>query len=169
MTCSLVCAHICLLMELRSPPRVIPKKVDNSESPEMTQGITIIHDGECPFCTRYVSLLRLRGAVGAVVLVDAHSDAVQVHDAVAHGLDLDEGMVVIWEGKMFYGAAAVHLLATLSGSGGLLNRMQRVLFASPARAAVIYPVLARGRRLFLRLVVRQTIAQDQKSGPHRKY
>lgn len=132
----------------------------------MTQSITILYDGQCPFCTRYVALMRLRATVGKVVLVDARSDAAEVSAAIAQGLDLDEGMVVIWDGRMFYGAQAVHLLATLSGSGGVLNRIQRALFSSPDRAAWIYPVLAQGRRLFLRMVGRRTIAQDRKNGAY---
>lgn len=135
----------------------------------MTQDLTILYDGQCPFCTRYVALMRLRKSVGKVVLVDARSDAPQVGAAIAQGLDLDEGMAVIWGERTFYSADAVHLLATLSGSGGVLNRVQRVLFSSPRRAAWMYPTLARGRRFFLRMVRRRTIAQDRKDSLHREF
>lgn len=129
----------------------------------MTTGITIIYDGQCPFCSSYVSLLRLREAVGPVELVDARSGDVRVAAALSDGLDLDRGMVVHWEGREFYGRDAVHLLATLSGAGGAFNGLQRRLFSSPRRAALLYPLLAAGRRLYLRLVGTPTIAAEREN------
>ncbi|MFA8384193.1 MAG: DCC1-like thiol-disulfide oxidoreductase family protein [Pelagibaca sp.] len=128
----------------------------------MTHGVTILYDGQCPFCTSYVSMMRLRETVGPVELVDARSKDPRVANAVSAGLDLDEGMVVIWDGRQFHGTDSVHLLATLSAPGGLLNNLQRRLFASPRRASVIYPALARGRRLFLRVAGRKPIATARK-------
>jgi predicted DCC family thiol-disulfide oxidoreductase YuxK len=112
--------------------------------------LTIIYDGECPFCASYVQMARLREAVGAVELVDARGADPRVAEAQAAGLDLDDGMVVLWRGERHYGAEAVHLIALLSGEGGLGNRLQRRLFRSPRAAAALYPWLVRGRRLWLR-------------------
>lgn len=35
--------------------------------------IAIVYDGECPFCRRYLTLMKLRAAVGGVILVDARN------------------------------------------------------------------------------------------------
>ncbi|ETX27072.1 DCC1-like thiol-disulfide oxidoreductase family protein [Roseivivax isoporae] len=123
----------------------------------MSDHITVLYDGHCPFCASYTSMLRLRASVGRVDLVDARSDDPRVAAARAAGHDLDAGMVVTWRGRQFHGRDAVHLLATLSAPGGILNDLQRRVFASPRRAALAYPVLARGRRLFLRLAGRPPI------------
>jgi predicted DCC family thiol-disulfide oxidoreductase YuxK len=121
-------------------------------------GITVIYDGDCPFCASYVSMMRLREAVGRVDLVNAREPDPRVREVQAAGYDLDEGMVVLWKEKIHYGDGAVHLLATLSGDGGgPFNRLHRRLFQSPRRAARIYPVLAAGRRLFLRMVGRRPL------------
>jgi predicted DCC family thiol-disulfide oxidoreductase YuxK len=118
-------------------------------------GITVIYDGDCPFCASYVSMMRLRETVGRVDLVNARDDDPRVREVQAAGYDLDEGMVVLWRGEVHFGDGAVHLLATLSGeSKGLFNRVQRSVFRDRQRAARVYPVLAAGRRLFLRLVGR---------------
>lgn len=127
-------------------------------------GITIIYDGDCPFCASYVRMVRLRETVGAVALVDARSDAPEAAAAREGGQDLDSGMLVLWQGRSFHGAEAVHLLALLSGPGGGLNAVQRRLFAGPRRAALLYPVLAAGRRLFFRLTGRRLIGAGEKSG-----
>jgi predicted DCC family thiol-disulfide oxidoreductase YuxK len=129
-------------------------------------GITVIYDGDCPFCASYVAMMRLRQAVGAVELVNARAPDTRVRAVQDAGYDLDAGMVVLWQDEVFFGDGAVHLLATLSsGEGGLLDRIQRAAFAEPRRAARLYPVLAAGRRLFLRLVGRRPIGSSAEKNP----
>lgn len=119
-----------------------------------TEPLTIIYDGECPFCSSYVAMMRLREAVGPVALVDARSQAPAVRAAVAAGFDLEEGMLVHWQGTAYHGAQAVHLLALLSRGDGMFNRLQKLVFRSPRSAALLYPWMVRGRRLWLRLAGR---------------
>ncbi len=38
--------------------------------------LSILYDGQCPFCRRYTDLLRLRQSVGEVRLVDLRRDSV---------------------------------------------------------------------------------------------
>jgi len=125
--------------------------------------LVIIYDGDCPFCSAYVTLVRLRETVGEIELVNARSDDPRVATLLAEGVDLDEGMAVLWQGRRHVGAEAVHLLALLSGQGGGLNRLQRRLFRNPRVARRIYPWLVRGRRLWLRLAGRRPIAAEKNS------
>jgi predicted DCC family thiol-disulfide oxidoreductase YuxK len=123
-------------------------------------GVTVIYDGDCPFCASYVSMMHLRDAVGDVDLVNAREGDPRVRAVQEAGYDLDSGMVVLWQDEVFFGDRAVHLLATLSsGKGGPLNRLQRAILSDPRRAARIYPVLAAGRRLVLRLIGRAPIGR----------
>ena len=124
-------------------------------------GLTIIYDGECPFCSSYVRMARLREAAGAVELVDAREGDPRVTEALDAGLDLDDGMVVLWRGERHYGDDAVHLIALLSGEGGLGNRLQRRVFRSRRAASALYPWLVRGRRLWLRLAGRAPIGSGK--------
>lgn len=111
-------------------------------------------------------MVRLRQAVGAVDLIDARSNDPRVQEARRRGYDLDEGMVVIWEGRPYLGGDAVHLIAMLSAQGGVSNGVERRLFRSRRLTARLYPLLARGRRAWLRLVGRPPIgAAEKKSAP----
>lgn len=121
--------------------------------------IVVVYDGECPFCSRYVLLYRIREQGLRVHLIDARSSNPIINDIRAHKLDLNEGMVVRWQGHYYYGADAMHLLATLGGNSSLLQRLNRLLFSRPRLARSLYPVLLRGRKLALRLLARKPIGE----------
>lgn len=128
-----------------------------NEAAPPSDGMVIVYDGECPFCSAYVRLLRLRDSVGGVRLVDARSGDPAVAAALAEGHDLDAGMVVIYGGVSYHGSRAMHLLAMLSGPSGPVNRVMGALFRRAWLARWLYPVLAAGRRLTLVLLGRPTI------------
>lgn len=126
-------------------------------SPSPNTGIAVIYDGECPFCSAYVRMLRLRAAAGPIELVDARTDDPLVEEARQRGFDLDEGMAMRMGGQWSHGDDVVHRLALMSGPSGLLNRVQAWIFRSPARSRLLYPWLRAGRNLTLRFRGRHRI------------
>lgn len=119
--------------------------------------ITIIYDGECPFCSSYVTLLRIRENAGSVALLDARKFPELVSELASKGFRLDEGMIVSYEKNMYFADDAMHVLSMLSTGSGLFNKLLAVAFRNPARAAVIYPVLRTCRNLTLKLLGRTLI------------
>ncbi|MEZ0497948.1 DCC1-like thiol-disulfide oxidoreductase family protein [Sphingomonas sp. IW22] len=109
----------------------------------------IVYDGECVFCQNYVRFFRLREAIGPVELLDARSGDPRVEALWRQGYDLDEGMVFAHRGRVFHGAEAVQVLASLSSRSGLFNRLNAAIFRSPAVARMLYPALKLGRRATL--------------------
>jgi predicted DCC family thiol-disulfide oxidoreductase YuxK len=124
------------------------------------EDVWVVYDQECPFCSRYVLLYRLREQGRRVHLIDARSDHPLVAAVRARHLDLNEGMVVRWRGQFHYGAEAMHLLALLGGDASVFNRLNRAVFANPRLARVLYPWLVRGRKLTLRLLGRKLISDS---------
>ncbi len=122
-------------------------------------GITIAYDGECPFCSAYVRMVRLRESVGPVTLIDARMSPDVVAEMNAAELDLDDGMVVKMGGRLYHGDECVHLLALLSTQSGLFNRANAWIFRSKRISRILYPVLRAGRNLVLRLLGRKKIAK----------
>jgi predicted DCC family thiol-disulfide oxidoreductase YuxK len=114
-----------------------------------TEGIVVVYDGACPFCSNYVRLMRLRRSAGPVKLVDARSNDPIVQELQSSGLDLDEGMVVIFGQKTYYGKDAVVMLSALSDTGKLLGGLLAFLLRSPFRASILYPYMKVGRRITL--------------------
>ena len=117
----------------------------------------VYYDGECPFCTRYVGMVRLRDAVGPVSLIDLRQDADLRAELTAEGFNLDQGMVVEIDGKRVGGADATHAMAAMSTKSGAFNRLNRAVFGMPIVSSIVYPFLRSGRWFTLFLMGRHTI------------
>lgn len=122
------------------------------------EGIRILYDGECPACSAYVRLVRLREAAGKVDLIDLRTAPDEVAKLKAKGLDVNEGFVVEVGEKQFHGADAVHAMTMLSSPSGLINRINFAIFRSPTAARLLYPALKAGRNALLAVLGRPKIA-----------
>ena len=120
-------------------------------------GNYLIYDGECPFCSRYVRLTRLRDAVGGLRLINARDRTPEAEAAIRAGYSLDEGMVLCLDGRLYHGADCLNRLALMSSRSGLFNRLTYAMFRSPGVSRVVYPVLRAGRNLALLLLGRRRL------------
>ena len=119
----------------------------------------IYYDGECPFCTHYVKLLRLRDSVGRVELTNLREDTALRAELSQNGFDLDQGMVIEMNGRRLGGADATHALALMSTPSGAFNRLNKLMFSVPLVSSVLYPILRTGRWLTLFAMGRKSIAE----------
>jgi len=125
--------------------------------------VAVVYDGDCPFCKRYVAMLRLREVAGSVDLIDARSD----HELAVWArrrFDLDDGMAVRIHGVWRTGGDAVNALALLTGPSTALNKLHFYVFRNKRLSAVLYPVLRGGRNLALRLLGRRKISETFPEG-----
>ena len=119
--------------------------------------IHLVYDRECPVCEAYCRMVRIRGAAGALRLVNAR-DAGEVMDEItAKGLDIDDGMVLKVESTLYYGADAIHVLSLMSSRIGVFNRLTYWIFRSKGRSAVLYPLFRFFHNLLLRLLRKSRI------------
>lgn len=119
--------------------------------------IHIYYDGDCPFCSRYVRLLRLRDAAGPVALTNLREDDAARQRFSDAGLAPDDGMLVETEGGLFHGADALNVISMLSSPSGVFNRLNAQLFRSRTAARFIYPLLRAGRNATLLLLGRDAM------------
>lgn len=123
----------------------------------MSGTIYIVYDGECPFCSAYVRMMRLKAVATTVLLVNARDGGPIVDELEGKGLNLDDGMAVKVGDAVFFGDEAVHRLALMSSPSNLMNRLYFWIFKSPARSKMIYPYLRAGRNLLLRILGKKQI------------
>lgn len=114
--------------------------------------LTVIYDGECPFCRSYVSLMKLRNAVGSVSLIDAREKSSATRELTHRGYDLNQGMAVIYGETIYFGKDAVVLISSLINQSGVTSKLIAVLLREPRRAALFYPMMKMGRRITLNLL-----------------
>jgi predicted DCC family thiol-disulfide oxidoreductase YuxK len=113
--------------------------------------IVIVYDGDCPLCSAYVGMARLKKAVGTPTLVNARERPDLVEALAESGISLDEGMAVYHQGKTYAGGEAMHVLALLTTPVGVANRLTAALLGRRGLAIWVYPLLRSGRNLLLRL------------------
>jgi predicted DCC family thiol-disulfide oxidoreductase YuxK len=121
--------------------------------------VWVVYDGQCPFCSSFVMLYRIREHAKHVHLIDARSHHPIVEEVNRQRLNLNEGMVVKFKGRLYYGSDAMNILAILGSSKSVFNRLNRALFRRPGVARLLYPLLARGRLITLRLLGRPLIGE----------
>ena len=119
--------------------------------------LSIIYDAECPFCANFVKLYAIRKKVAEVELIDARLQPGLVQELRSRGMDVNEGMVVIWQEHYYFGAAGMRLLSVLGTEAGIFGVFNQLLFRNRHVAGMIYPALAAGRRITLSLLGRKPI------------
>lgn len=120
----------------------------------------IAYDGECPWCSNYVALLRLRDSIGDVELVNARENDLRISKIKDAGLDLDEGMVFFFRGEMYHGARCVQMIAKLTEKKGFFGRVNHLIFRSSSRAKALYPMMRFVRNTTLKALRRKKIKLD---------
>lgn len=153
-------------MKMEMPARKLSEMHDMSSLRELklpsdwASGIFIVYDGECPFCSSFVKFQRVRAALGKLTLVNARDQMDLVAQFSALGFPLDEGMALIVDGRVYYGADCLNRLALMSGKTDVINRINARLFRSPSISHFIYPALKLGRRMVLTLLGKKRLEQD---------
>lgn len=124
----------------------------------------LVYDGQCPFCARYVKLLRIREQL-SLQLIDAREGGEVVQAIVERGYDLNEGLALRIGGEIYHGDECMQVLAMLSTPISAFNRLNRWVFLQPSLARIVYPILRAGRNLTLRLLGRSNLDPQHATKP----
>jgi predicted DCC family thiol-disulfide oxidoreductase YuxK len=119
----------------------------------------LVYDGECPLCSATARMYRLRKSVGDLVVVDARTadDTALMREIAERGLDLNQGIVAGFGGRLYHGPDALHLLAMLGSDNGLANRLNVLLFRNRTVVGFAYPFMKAARNAVLKLMGRKPI------------
>jgi predicted DCC family thiol-disulfide oxidoreductase YuxK len=118
---------------------------------ENHMSVEIIYDGECPFCTNFVQLVRLRETFGPITLIDARKAADPRIINARQRYNLDNGFLVTHAGREYYGPKALEFLSLATSDTSWQRHVLRLpIFRGPL-AAWSYPAMVAGRNLTLRL------------------
>tara|TARA_Y100000589_G_C26744674_1_gene463187 strand:+ start:120 stop:503 length:384 start_codon:yes stop_codon:yes gene_type:complete len=109
-----------------------------------------IYDGECPFCNHFAELIELKSKISNISIIDGRKDLQLINDLFKKGYDLDKGAILLKDGNIYHGAAAINTVCKQieEPSSKLLGLLSRT-FKSKARTKLIFPMLVTARRLAL--------------------
>ncbi len=112
--------------------------------------VYIIYDGDCPFCSHCAKALRIKQSIGALKLINARIEDYQPLLA-GQKFDLNEGMLLIIEGRYYHAADAAHMLALISTPSDSFNKINFLLFHRLFLAKLFYPLFRWIRNLLLKI------------------
>jgi predicted DCC family thiol-disulfide oxidoreductase YuxK len=115
----------------------------NNQKPD----IWFVFDGECPICRMGASLFKVRQNVGTLHTVDARreQDHPVMKEVNSAKLNLDAGMILKYEGKLYQGDEALVLMANIGDAQDTFNLINRVLFRSKVISKLCYPFMKLAR------------------------
>lgn len=119
--------------------------------------IKILYDGECVLCSNYVVMMRLKKNIELVELIDARKNLNYVKEMKKIGLDINQGMLVIYGNNKYFGSEAVHILSILSASSNIIMKLINFFFSSKIMASIIYPFCKISRMILLKFNGRKMI------------
>ena len=117
-----------------------------------TQNVEVVYDGKCPVCRGYCERLKLADPQRNLVLFDARRPGETVTEVYRRGLDINEGMAVTVDGRLYYGSRAIHELTRLAEAESMFGRLNRLAFGSRRLSRYTYPFGKLARNILLRLI-----------------
>lgn len=119
----------------------------NDQKPD----IWFVYDGECPICQMGAHLFKIRQNLGVLHTVDARSEKnhpiiKEVNDAQ---LNLDFGMVLKYEGKLYQGDEALVVMVNIGDEKDVFNSVNRALFRFKTLSKLCYPFMKIARDIII--------------------
>ncbi len=115
--------------------------------------VWFVYDGQCPICHSAADYYRIKETVGELHLIDARKDFDHpvLKEVNEKKLNLDKGMVVKYQNRLYHGADALYIMAHLGANKGLYNRVNVIFFRSKFISKLFYPWLKSVRDLVILL------------------
>ncbi len=110
----------------------------------------LLYDGDCIYCRTYARKARIRTHSGERLrFIDGRKAPQLVEELRRDGCDIEDGMILILEGRRYQGAEAMEVLGSLATEPGWVNRLTRWVGSKSERARFLYPWFQRLRRVSL--------------------
>lgn len=113
--------------------------------------LVLIYDGECPFCSQYVKISKIKKTVGNLCLLNARENLELVNKLRIHEVSIDRGIVAYYAGYLYQGAESMILVSRLSSGEQIVNRSIAAIFKNERLTRTLYPLLLFGRNLVLKI------------------
>ena len=124
--------------------------------------VTIVYDGDCPFCSDFVALQRLQKRGYKVHLIDARDSDNELVEKLSADYNLDDGMIVVLNGCVFHGASAARFIASSYANSNVRALIYRLVLKTERIAGLCYPFLVLLRKGYFRIAGKKLINESRK-------
>lgn len=122
--------------------------------------ISVIYDKECPLCNHFVCAIN--DANEHVETINGREKSNLLDEAIQRGLNIDNGSIVFYQGKYYYGYEALYLIARKTDAAGVIGFLNRYVFRFKFVARVSYPSLVILRKILLFILGKPLIKSAHK-------
>ena len=113
----------------------------------MKQKLTLDYDKQCPFCSKYANLLKLKENF-KISLKDARKNLDEIA-LVCGSLNINDGFIVIYENNCFQGAKALGFLNSAVDKDTFLGKLHFIFRYDNIFSKILYNVLFILRKIIL--------------------
>lgn len=111
----------------------------------------LVYDGDCWLCNHSAQAMQLNKTIQNWQLINARKAPQLVNKLNEQGINLNQGMAVLYQHQIWAGSEAIHKLACLSSDSTRFNRLAKVLFKHKTSTQLLYPILTTIRHILLLL------------------
>ena len=120
-------------------------------SSKMINSNYIAYDGDCPVCKSFITFSRMKDKF-KFKLYNLRENTKLKKQLFSRGFDLNEGMILFFEGEYYFGSDAIKMISILGTKNNLQTSIYRIIFGGKKRANFIYPILKLGRSVLLMIL-----------------
>ena len=113
----------------------------------MKQKLILYYDKQCPFCSKYANLLKLKENF-EITLKDARNNLDEV-SVLCENLNINDGFIVIYENNCFQGAKALGFLNSAVDKDTFLGKLHFIFRYDNIFSKILYNVLFILRKIIL--------------------
>lgn len=120
----------------------------------MQQKITLYYDKQCPFCSNYANLLKLKENF-EITLKDARENLDEI-SLVCGNLDINDGFIVVYENHCFQGVKALEFLNSAVDKTTTLGKLHFFFAYDNTFSKFLYKILFILRKFILFILRRNS-------------
>jgi hypothetical protein len=113
----------------------------------LKQKLTLYYDKQCPFCSKYANLLKLKENF-EISLKDARENLDEIA-LLCENLNINDGFIVIYENNCFQGVKALGFLNSAVDKDTFLGKLHFIFRYDNIFSKILYNVLFILRKIIL--------------------
>ena len=113
----------------------------------LKQKLTLYYDKQCPFCSKYANLLKLKENF-EITLKDARQNLSEI-SSICEKLDINDGFIVVYKNHCFQGSKALAFLNSAVDKDTFLGKLHFIFRYDNIFSKILYNVLFILRKIIL--------------------